>query len=81
MVVSIERVTSASTISVTAREVDGRLSLEVFNTGELGAVEAGIGIANTRARLEQIYGSRHELELRGEPDGVVAALVIPARAA
>ena len=77
----IERATSASTISVTAREVDGRLSLEVFNTGELGAVEAGIGIANTRARLEQIYGSRHELELRGEPDGVVAALVIPARAA
>lgn len=77
----IERASGASTISVTARDVDGKLALEVFNTGELRAVESGIGIANTRARLEQIYGTRHELELRGEPDGVVAALVIPSKAA
>jgi two-component system LytT family sensor kinase len=77
----IERSTGPSTITVTARERDGRLTLEVFNTGELGAVESGIGIANTRARLEQIYGATHELELRGEPDGVVASLVIPSKAA
>ncbi|MGE0396015.1 MAG: sensor histidine kinase [Kofleriaceae bacterium] len=77
----IERATGPGTISVTARDVDGRLALDVFNTGELGEIEAGIGIANTRARLQQLYGAHHEMELRGEPDGVVASLVIPNKAA
>lgn len=75
----IERSTEPGTITVTGRELEGRLSLEVFNTGELGVIEAGIGIANTRARLEHLYGPRHELELRGVPDGVVAAITLDSR--
>lgn len=70
----IEQATGPSVIEVSARVRDNRLDLTVFNTGELGAVEAGIGMANTRARLHQLYGARCSFELRGQPDGVVAEI-------
>jgi two-component system LytT family sensor kinase len=42
----------------------------------------GVGLANTRARLEQLYGNRQELGLRNlEPTGVCAELSIPLRSA
>lgn len=70
----IERSTGPSVIEVSGRVHNDRLDLTVFNTGELGEVEAGIGMANTRARLHQLYGSRCSFELRGQPDGVVASI-------
>lgn len=42
----------------------------------------GVGLANTRARLEQLYGNRQEFGLRNlEPSGVSAELSIPLRSA
>jgi hypothetical protein len=76
----IERTTGPSVIEVCARADRDRLALTVFNTGELGDVEAGIGMANTRARLHQLYGSRCSFELRGQPDGVVAEISLRAEA-
>ena len=44
--------------------------------GEEGA--AGVGISNTRARLEQLYGARASLSLDSAPgDGAVATLTFP----
>jgi LytS/YehU family sensor histidine kinase len=44
--------------------------------------ERGVGLANTRARLEQLYGNRQQFVLRNlEPSGVCADLSIPFRSA
>jgi two-component system LytT family sensor kinase len=42
----------------------------------------GVGLANTRTRLEQLYGKQQELRLQNlEPTGVCAELSIPLRSA
>ena len=41
-------------------------------------VNQGIGLANTRARLQQLYGPDARLEVRnGESGGVIATMTIP----
>lgn len=58
---------------------NGSSSLEDNPSRLLGR---GVGLANTRARLEQLYGSRQEFEIRNiEPSGVCAELSIPLRSA
>jgi two-component system, LytTR family, sensor kinase len=60
---------------VEARISDGEtLELRVLDTGPgFGAAaragRTGVGIANTRARLEQLYGARQELALDNRPEG------------
>jgi sensor histidine kinase YesM len=54
--------------------------------GDDGAVRAGIGLRNTRARLDHLYGPRATVELRaahetGEPRGARVDIRIPFRAA
>lgn len=57
---------------------DGRLRIEMFNSGRLAAHPPdGIGLTNTRARLRQLYGAAQSLELRGAPEGVMAEVTIP----
>jgi two-component system, LytTR family, sensor kinase len=63
-----------------------RLLLEVNNrTGELEDLpkqlsHRGLGLANTKARLEQLYGQQQSLELRNLlPSGVGVILSIPLR--
>jgi two-component system, LytTR family, sensor kinase len=70
-------------ISIVAQRVNGRLLLEVRNC--IGSVENGgpqparrIGLANTRARLEQLY-NQHSFEIANrEGGGVVVKLSLPA---
>jgi two-component system, LytTR family, sensor kinase len=73
-------------IAVKAFEDENRLLLEVCNrTSSLTDTQErllaqGIGLANTRARLQQLYGERHAMQLRNvEPRGVCVRLTIPAR--
>lgn len=73
-------------ISIRGFEQDGRLELEVLNTNSrleqdpLQSAQSGVGLANTRARLEQLYGSGQQLRLVNlEPTGVCAQISIPFR--
>jgi two-component system LytT family sensor kinase len=74
----------ADRISIVARRSNGRLLLEVQNN--IGSVEngghapaRGIGLSNTRARLEQLYGNHHSFEIANrEGGGVAVRLSLPA---
>jgi two-component system, LytTR family, sensor kinase len=74
----------ADRISIVAQRVNGQLLLEVRN--RIGSVEnngsppaRGIGLSNTRARLEQLYSSEHSFEIANrEGGGVVVKLSLPA---
>ena len=73
-------------VTITALEYGGRLLLNVSNrTGVLEDIperlfKRGLGLINTKARLEQLYGDEQSLELRSlEPQGVAVVLTLPLR--
>jgi signal transduction histidine kinase len=68
-------------IEITVRRVDERLHLEVMDNGP-GIRDgcdsdhhAGMGLRNTRERLQQLYGCRFSCELEHRPDGGCAARI------
>ncbi len=72
----------AGLVAIRARRGDGRLVLSVRDDGPgVGGGDAarpGIGLSNTRARLERLYGDRYTLEVRNaEAGGVEARVEIP----
>jgi LytS/YehU family sensor histidine kinase len=77
----IGRSSSAGAISITACRVDGTVQIKVVDDGPgLGSNGggSGIGLANTRARLRELYGEAAELTVEnGERGGVVATMVLP----
>jgi signal transduction histidine kinase len=71
-------------ITISARVAGSRLRLAVVDDGPGLAADpeaaAGVGLANVRARLEELYGERAELRLeRGAPDGFGAVIELPYR--
>lgn len=74
----------AGRVVVSARQTGGRLHLEVRDDG-VGLrperpLQEGIGLSNTRARLQHLYGLAHQFELRNlEGGGLVVALSFPLR--
>jgi signal transduction histidine kinase len=74
----IARKVNRGTIEIAARRLGDRLILQVRDDGP-GVSETarldGVGIANTRRRLEQAYGSEHSFELRSGPQGGASATV------
>jgi two-component system LytT family sensor kinase len=69
-------------IEVRASRSGDMLELEVRDSGAGGASarpSTHTGLANTRARLEQLYGDRQKLALSSDGKGTVARLVIPFR--
>lgn len=81
----IERKTRDGVIRLEARVAEGgRLSLEVEDNGPglrpEPARRRGIGLSNTRARLQQLYGQDHGFELRNlEGGGCLVRLILPLR--
>ena len=70
-------------ITVETRYEAGDLLLLVRDNGAGmppgGFTREGIGLANTRERLGELYGARHTLELRNHPEGgLEVRLLIPA---
>ncbi|REJ79287.1 MAG: hypothetical protein DWQ47_00650 [Acidobacteria bacterium] len=66
---------SAGRIRVSSSRREDRLVLEIFNDGppsngrQEGKLKEGVGIANTRERLRQIYGEDFELDFELIPAG------------
>jgi signal transduction histidine kinase len=70
--------TSPGTVRLMARRVEGRLKLEIADEGADGATDEtvatqsrqrGIGLSNTRQRLERIYGNNYRLDLIPRQEG------------
>jgi two-component system, LytTR family, sensor kinase len=80
--------TKQGRIVVEARRDADRLLVEISDNGPgLGAgnksnSRVGVGLANTRARLEQLYPTSHRFDIvNGTDHGLVVSLVIPLREA
>lgn len=73
-------------IAIAARREESCLVLEVRDNGRGLAGDApardGIGLANTRARLEQLHGAAHQFDLVNHPEGgCLARIRVPLRPA
>jgi len=75
---------ASAEVEIAALRVGDRLRLEVRDNGPGvppgAARNGGVGIANTRARLTQLYGTGHTFELANAPGGkggAVATIEIP----
>ena len=69
-------------VDVSARHEGGELCLEVRDNGvgvphdQMQAFHTGVGLTNTRSRLEHLYGDRHRFECRTPPGGGLAVTVV-----
>ena len=77
-----------SRITIAARQSNGTVRLEVSDNGPglplaaPGPLRLGVGLGNTRRRLEQLYGEAQRFEIRNRPGGgAVATLEFPYRTA
>jgi two-component system, LytTR family, sensor kinase len=68
-------------IEIRTRRAGGLLELEVKDNGvglsaaRLTDFNRGIGLGNTRSRLQHLYGSSHRFEFRQPPDGGLSVLI------
>jgi two-component system, LytTR family, sensor kinase len=76
----------AGRIEIVARRHYERLDIRIRDDGpglpegNQTALRTGVGLANTEARLEQLYGSNHRFDLRNRPQGgLEVVLEIPFR--
>jgi two-component system, LytTR family, sensor kinase len=78
---------SAGRIEIRAERRDGMIELQVIDDGPGlppgdEEVKEGIGLANTRARLRQLYGDGHRIEIKdADGGGLAVKLSIPFRQA
>ena len=78
--------TAPGHVSVSARRSGDRLLLKIRDDGPgfphdwTAGANCGVGLSNTQARLEQMYGSAHEFMLgNAEAGGTEVTIVIPFR--
>ncbi|MEN8145327.1 MAG: histidine kinase [Gemmatimonadota bacterium] len=83
----VERESSAGTVGLRAERIENDLVIEVWNSGSGPGTPAavatstagdGVGLANTRARLEALYGDKGEVTLsRNVGNRTAATLRVP----
>jgi LytS/YehU family sensor histidine kinase len=59
-------------LSISARRSNGSVRISLRDDGPglpEGELRQGVGLANTRARLEQLYGAAHRFEMLSPPGG------------
>jgi LytS/YehU family sensor histidine kinase len=73
---------ASGVIGITSERQNGQLKLTVFDNGaglpkhwQLQS-SSGIGLANTAARLQQLYNGNHRLDIRNRAEGGVEVLVM-----
>jgi two-component system LytT family sensor kinase len=72
-------------IAIVARRENGYLCMEVRDNGAglsldvLTALQSGIGLSTTRARLQHLFGPDHQFEFLRQPQGLAVRVVIPWR--
>ena len=80
----IERDPEARRVEVSAEREGDRLAVSVRNEGPgvgTGPPEEGVGLRNTRARLESLYGGDAVLRMEDAPGGVEVRVTLPFRVA
>ena len=81
----IAPMTGGGLVEIAVRVEGGCLWMQVRDSGSglsesaLSALEKGIGLSNTRARLECLYGSSHRFEFSNASGGLAVRIVIPLR--
>lgn len=80
----IEPRKSGGTITLRSWHLDNRLYLEISDDGQglaatsITSLKEGIGLANSKARLRELYGSNHHFSLKhNSSGGVCVTLEIP----
>jgi len=72
-------------IAIVARRDRNHLQMEVRDNGvglsqdALTALQSGIGLSTTRARLQHLFGRDHQFEFLRQPRGLAVRVVIPWR--
>jgi sensor histidine kinase YesM len=72
-------------ITIVARRKGEHLDIDVSDDGkgfheDHSPLREGVGLRNTRARLQHLYGAAHRIELTNGPDrGVTVHLTLPYR--
>jgi signal transduction histidine kinase len=80
----VARQVEGGTITLSARRDGDRLELRVCDTGpgfDRDRGREGIGLSNTRARLEQLYGDGYGVSCENRDLGACVSIVVPFRAA
>jgi two-component system, LytTR family, sensor kinase len=77
----VKRTLGGAVVRLKAGRSGDRLRLEVSDNGAgLGGTRDGVGLANTRARLTELYGTAHRLQLQNVPTGgTMVTLELPFR--
>jgi two-component system LytT family sensor kinase len=79
----IGRSSAAGRIEISAARVNDTLEIKIKDDGPGFSDKdvsqgSGIGLANTRARLQQLYGDAAKLNVEnGEPGGVIVTMMLP----
>ena len=81
---AISPLEEGGTLKIAARVHHGTLALQLADTGpglgngDNGQKSSGVGLKNTRERLQQLYGERQALTLApNEPSGLAITINIP----